>query len=264
MRTSAAHRRLPLVAAALITGLLVAAAPARAADPWIGIALGNATGGVAVTRVLPTSPAEGAGLKRGDVITFVNGIQVLQPSALLAVTGKASVGQTLSLNVTRGGRAMTLSLKVGTRPPLAELIRLYLLHTAAPDFELPLVNRAGTLKLSSLRGKVVLLYFWASWCDSCKLNMPSLKGLHQRYGGRGLVIYSMGQDKQFATLKKTAADLSLPFVVAHNAKNRVGLLYKSKNVPTTILVDKQGIIREYVQGSSFSFSKLEATLRKYL
>jgi peroxiredoxin len=250
----------------LLGALLLLGSPlaAQAAKPWVGVALGKASGGVRVTRVLPTSPAAQAGLKKGDLITFVNGIQVLNPRDVLRITGKASVGQLLRFKVTRGGHVLQPTLKVGARPKLAKLIKLLLVNNPAPDFSLPLVNRSGSLKLSSLRGKVVLLYFWASWCDSCKLNMPRLKQLHRKYAPKGLVIYSMGRDKQRSTLTKTARDLGLPFPVGYNQGNKVGLLYKSRNVPTLIVVDRKGIVREYIQGSSFSFTALERTLRKLL
>lgn len=250
--------------AAPVALLCLLAGPAHAAKPWVGVAMGNGSGGVKVTRVLPTSPADRAGIKQGDLITFVNGAQTLTPGAVLAITGRARVGQVLPIKVSRAGRALDLRLKVGARPPLATLIKLLLINTRAPDFTLPLVNRAGSLRLSSLRGKVVMLYFWASWCDSCKLNMPRLKKLHARYAPKGLVIYSMGQDKRFDDLKKTANYLRLPFAVGFNKGNRVGLLYKSRNVPTLILIDKQGIVREYIQGSSFSISALERTIRGLL
>ncbi len=265
MRSSRIRNGFKGVIALAALGLgLMAASPAQAARPWVGVAMGNGSGGVKVTRVLPTSPADRAGLKKGDLITFVNGIQTLSPRAVLAITTKARVGQVLGITLTRAGRSVNLRLTVGKRPPLAKLIKLLLLNTKAPDFELQLVNRPGRLKLSSLRGKVVMLYFWASWCDSCKLNIPRLKSLHHKYGSKGLFIYSMGQDKRMEPLRKIAADLELPFVVGWNQANRVGLLYKSKNVPTLILVDKQGIIREYIQGSSFSTSTLDRAIRKLL
>jgi hypothetical protein len=94
--------------------------------------------------------------------------------------------------------------------------------------------------------------------------MPRLKRLHRKYGPKGLVIYSMGRDKQRSTLEKTARDLGLPFPVGYNQGNKVGLLYKSRNVPTLILVDKKGIVREYIQGSSFSFGDLERTIQRLL
>lgn len=261
---STSRRPAPLVVLGLLSMLLIFAPGARAASPWVGVALESASGGVAVSRVLPTSPAERAGLRPGDVIRSVEGAAVTTPAAFLQVADKARVGQTLHVVVLRSGRTLTLRVQVGARPELAALLRLFLLGTQAPDFELPLVNEARNLRLSSLRGKVVILYFWASWCDSCKLNMPRLTGLLRAHGRRGLSIFSMGQDKRADTLRKTTAELGLPFPVGHNARNRVGLLYKSKNVPTLIVVDRKGVIREYLQGSSFSFSDLEATLRRLL
>lgn len=257
-------RPLLLGALFLVAALGGGTIPARAANPWVGLALDKAPGGVTVTRVLPTSPAERAGLRAGDVIQSVEGATVASAAAFLQITDKARVGQTLRVGVLRAGKALSLRVQVAARPELAALVRLFLLGTPAPDFELPLVNEARSLRLSSLRGKVVILYFWASWCDSCKLNMPRLAGLLRTLGKRGLSIFSMGQDKQADTLRKTTAELGLPFPVGHNARNRVGLLYKSKNVPTLIVVDRQGVIREYLQGSSFSFSALEAKLRKLL
>ena len=99
-------RRTPAHTVALLaTTLLLAMTPAaQAAKPWVGVAMGTAQGGVRVTRVLPTSPAHKAGFRKGDLITFVNGIQVLAPRSVLRITGKASVGQALSFKVSRGGR----------------------------------------------------------------------------------------------------------------------------------------------------------------
>ena len=249
---------------ALLCVLFTAAPPAWAARPWVGIALGNASGGVQVTRVLPTSPADQAGLRAGDLVTQVSGVSVTTPRSLLAITSKARIGQTLTITLTRGGQTHTKRLRIGTVPKLRTLIRLFLLNTKAPNFTTPLVNRAGSLSLSSLRGKAVILYFWASWCDSCKLNMPKLKRLHGAYAKRGLVIYSMGQDKRLATLKKTTASLNLPFVVGWNQRNHVGLLYKSKNIPVLVGIDKNGIIREYTQGSSYGYGRLDRLARKLL
>lgn len=263
--TNTWHTRNSLHRALLLLGLLLLVpSTGMAKAPWVGVALGNASGGVAVTHVLPTSPAEKAGLVKGDLITHVGGVGVPSPGAFVGLTERARVGQTLQLTVLRQGRSRRVSLTVRARPAQAELIRLLLLRTPAPDFELPLVNQPGTLKLSSLRGKVVMLYFWASWCDSCKLNMKQLSSLLSAHGKAGLFIYSMGQDKRASSLKASAEELKLPFPVGFNDKNRVGLLYKSKNVPTLILVDRRGVIREYIQGSSFSLPALVTTIRGLL
>jgi peroxiredoxin len=190
---------------------------------------------------------------------------VLTPRDVVRITGRARVGQVIRVIALRRGRSLTFRLKIAARPKPAELIRLYLLNTPAPDFELPLINRSGRLRLSSLRGKVVMLYFWGSDCDSCKLNMPRLKSLYRNYRNRGFVIYSLGEDKRVSTLKATTRQLGIPFVVGHNPKNLIGRrLYKTNVKPTVVVIDKRGIIRDYLQGSSYRFSRLERAVKKLL
>jgi thiol-disulfide isomerase/thioredoxin len=244
--------------------LLVSSTPAHAARPWVGILMGTAAGGVKVTRVMPTSPAANAGLKKGDVLTFVNGQPVRSPAAVLAITGKSSPGQTLHLTIKRGGNVFNKQLKVGSVPKMRTLLRLFWLNQKSPDFATPMINRSGSLRLSSLKGKAEIDNCWASWCDSCKINIPKLKRLHAAYAKRGLVIYSLSQDKKVSKTKQTLTKLQLPFPVGHNYKNRIGLLYKSNKIPTLIAIDKRGIIRDFLRGSSFSYAKLDRLVRKLL
>lgn len=261
MRRDPPHTVATLITLALgIAGLT----PHAEARPWVGVAMARGNGGATVTRVLPTSPAAKAGLHKGDLIVALNGAAVSGPNGVLAVAARAHTGQTLRLAVQRAGRRLSLRLVVGKRPGLHALVRLYLLNTPAPNFEVPMVSRPGNLRLSSLRGKVVVLYFWATWCDSCKLNMPRLKALHRKYSGRGLIIFSMAQDKRADAIRHTASTLGLPFLVGQNVRNRIGLLFKSRNVPTLILIDKTGIIRDYRVGSSYSFGSLEREIRSLL
>jgi cytochrome c biogenesis protein CcmG/thiol:disulfide interchange protein DsbE len=66
-------------------------------------------------------------------------------------------------------------------------------HRPAPDFNLPLID-GGELKLSSYRGKVVLLDFWATWCVPCREETPHFVELQQKYGGEGLQIIGVSMD----------------------------------------------------------------------
>jgi len=253
-----------LAVTATLTLGLASLAQRADARPWVGVAMAQGRGGATVTRVLPTSPAEKAGLRKGDLIVALDGAPVSGPNGVLAAAARAHTGQVMRITVERGGGRLNLRLVVGKRPSLHALVRLYLLNTPAPNFEVPMVSQPGKLRLSSLRGKVVILYFWATWCDSCKLNMPRLKALHRKYSHRGLTIFSMAQDKRADAIRQTASTLGLPFLVGQNLRNRIGLLYKSRNVPTLILIDKAGIIRDYRVGSSYSFGSLEREIRRLL
>jgi len=72
------------------------------------------------------------------------------------------------------------------RPPFAE-------HAVAPDFSLPEVT-GGQLTLSTYRGKVVLLDFWATWCDPCREEIPRFVDMQNKYGNRGLQIIGISMD----------------------------------------------------------------------
>lgn len=242
-------------------GLLATGATAEA-RPWAGFTMSTAAGGVRVGRIMPTSPAAKAGLRTGDIIQTVNGSGVTSPRQVLVITGRSRPGRVLKLRVKRGGRYLLKRLRLVKAPGAATLLRLYWLNQRAPGFTAPLINRAGSKSLASLRGKPVILYFWASWCDSCKLNFPKLKRLYAAYKGKGLVIYSFSQDKKASKTRKTLGLLNLPFLVGHNYKNRVGKKFNSNKIPTLIAIDRKGIVRDLLRGSSFSYGRLKRIMRK--
>ncbi len=241
--------------------LLVAGATVEA-RPWAGFTMGTAAGGVKVGRVLPTSPAAKAGLRSGDVIQKINGRAVTTPQQVIRITGRAKPGRTLRIQLQRGGRTLNKWLRLVKAPGAAKLLRLYWLNQRAPGFTAPLINRSGSKSLASLRGKPVILYFWASWCDSCKLNFPKLKRLHAAYAKKGLVIFSFSQDKRASKTRHTLKLLNLPFLVGHNYRNRIGKKFNSNKIPTLIAIDRKGIIRDLVRGSSYSYGRLTRLMRK--
>lgn len=251
-----------LIGAGLGALCLLATSATVEARPWAGFTMSTALGGVRVGRVLPTSPAAKAGLRGGDVIYKINSSSVATPSQVIAITGRFKPGSSLRISFRRGAKAMTKWLKLVKAPAAATLLRLYWLNQRAPGFTAPLINRSGSKSLASLRGKPVILYFWASWCDSCKLNFPKLKRLHVAYKKKGLVIYSFSQDKRPAKTRQTLKLLSLPFLVGHNYKNRIGKKFASNKIPTLIAIDRKGIIRDLVRGSSFGYGRLTKIMKK--
>jgi len=250
------------VGASLAALCLVATGATAEARPWAGFTMGTGAGGVRVGRVLPTSPAAKAGLKSGDVITRINGRAVTTPQQVILITGRSKPGRTLRIKLRRGSRSLTKWLRLVKAPAAAALLRLYWLNQRAPGFTAPLINRSGTKSLASLRGKAVILYFWASWCDSCKLNFTKLKRLHAAYASKGLVIFSFSQDKRATKTRKTLKLLNLPFLVGHNYKNRIGKKFSSNKIPTLIAIDRKGIIRDLIRGSSFGYGRLTRMMRK--
>ncbi|MCA9750954.1 MAG: TlpA family protein disulfide reductase [Gemmatimonadetes bacterium] len=123
----------------------------------------------------------------------------------------------------------------------------------APDFELADLG-GGTLKLSELRGKVVLLDFWATWCGPCRKGIPHLNSLVAEHGDSGLEIVGISVDR--GNSNTSGADLVRAFtqktemnyrLVMADAKT-VQLYGGIRSIPTAFLVDREGRIRKRYVG----------------
>ncbi len=97
------------------------------------------------------------------------------------------------------------------------------------------------VKFAELRGRVILLNFWATWCPPCRKEMPSMERLHQRYKERGLVVLAVSQDQAGSREVKAFADeLKLSFPVWHDRDGLVGRQYSIPGVPTSYLIARDG------------------------
>ncbi len=99
-------------------------------------------------------------------------------------------------------------------------------------------------RFSELRGKVVLLDFWSTWCAPCVMEMPVLRKIQQDLGGRGFVILGMDVDDDLETHKESVAELDLPWMHATSASVQDIILkrFGVTSFPTHILVDREGRI----------------------
>ncbi len=119
----------------------------------------------------------------------------------------------------------------------------------APDFVLK--STAGpNLRLSEYRGEVVMLAFWASWCGECRSQLESFEDLHQAYGESGLELLSISLDSSLSQAANTASALDVSFPVLYDARGEVGELYEADDLPLVIYVDRDGRVRETIEGYS--------------
>jgi cytochrome c biogenesis protein CcmG, thiol:disulfide interchange protein DsbE len=109
----------------------------------------------------------------------------------------------------------------------------------APNFALP--NAQGSVvALESLRGKVVYVDFWASWCGPCRRSFPWMNEMQQKYGDKGLAIVAVNVDKKRADADKFLAQLPATFPVVFDEAGASPLAFGVKGMPSSYLIDARG------------------------
>ena len=116
------------------------------------------------------------------------------------------------------------------------------LEGAAPNFALA-ARDGGEVALVDLKGQVVMLNFWASWCGPCREEMPHLEALHQRYSSLGFTLLGVNVDKDSADSLKFLADTPVSFPVLFDPASKVSELYDVIAMPSTIMIDRSGNMR---------------------
>jgi len=135
----------------------------------------------------------------------------------------------------------------------------------AKSFEL--VDATGTkVRLVDLRGKVVLLDFWASWCEPCLKELPELEKLHQRLASKGVVVVGVNIDNQRQNAQALMAKFKLTFKVLLDPAGKVVELYDPPKMPTSYVIDADGVVRYVSEGFSGAadVQKLEQQLQQQL
>ena len=115
---------------------------------------------------------------------------------------------------------------------------------AAPDFTTPALN-GRTVRLSSLRGKVVLINFWATWCTACQAEMPAIEQVWDRYRGRGLDVIAVDfREGNKAAMQRFLSQVGAKFTAALDPDGKIADAYVvTFGLPTSVFVDRDGTVR---------------------
>ncbi len=162
---------------------------------------------------------------------------------------KTVVGFLLLLSLSLGAFAVTSGRFYHRRerpPPTADedlfkrlKIQRFSEKVLAPDFTLADLN-GRRIRLGSLKGKVVFLNFWATWCPPCILEMPTMEKLHREFGSKGLVILAVNFRESPKQVKAFLKEHQLTFTTLLDPKGKVFELYQAWSLPTTTFVNKKG------------------------
>ena len=135
----------------------------------------------------------------------------------------------------------------------------------APDFTLDTLDR-GEMTLSDLRGQVVVINLWTSWCPPCRAEMPAIDNIYKANKEAGLEILAVNstfQDSETAAAA-FAQELELSFPILLDRDGAVSRRYQLRALPTTFFIDRQGVIRSVVFGGPMSESLIESKIADLL
>ena len=120
---------------------------------------------------------------------------------------------------------------------------------AAPNFSLSRIGGDGRLDLASLRGKAVVLNFWASWCNPCKEEAPRLEAAAKKWARRGVVVVGIDSQDFKADARRFARRYGMTYPLVHDGSPKTRDAYGVTGFPETFFVDRRGrIVGDHIQG----------------
>jgi thiol-disulfide isomerase/thioredoxin len=135
-------------------------------------------------------------------------------------------------------RKFALALAITCALGLAPTTRAIEPGTSAP--EIALAGTQGPMNLGALKGKVVYIDFWASWCGPCRQSFPWMNEMQAKYAARGLRIVGVNLDARRADADKFLAEVPAAFAVAFDAQGETPRRYAIKGMPTSVLIGADG------------------------
>ena len=138
------------------------------------------------------------------------------------------------------------------------------LSGVAPDFTLKSLQGVN-MRLGELRGQVVMINFWASWCGPCRQEMPLLDQMYQQFKPLGFTVLGVNVEENSKAAKSMLKSTPVNFPILFDSENGVSRQYKVRAMPTTILVDRDGNMRYLHEGYKPGYEvSYEEQVRKLL
>lgn len=122
--------------------------------------------------------------------------------------------------------------------------------TAAPVFNLKRLDGEGKLSLASLRGKVVVVNFWAAWCEPCKEEAPRLESAWRRHRDRGVAFVGVDTNDYSGDAKGFLERYGVTYPNVHDGNGRVLTKYGGLPIPRTFIVGRNGLLAGYIFGEA--------------
>jgi peroxiredoxin len=232
--------------------LLPAPRQNNATRGWIGIlvaAVAESGSGVQVMGVVPDSPAALAGMAAGDSLLSADDRRFQGPDALVALIRLSAPGSVLRFQGRRAGASRTFEVNVQAAPDEnTVLARMFVGRPAPPLDGVVAIGDAATTSWEQLRGRVVVLDFWAPWCGVCHVVADDLNHWQHEFGERLQVVgISAGTVEDVSRL---APRFHMQYPVVADPSEAVSTAFSASAVPLMVVVDAKGVVRAITLGYS--------------
>ena len=147
------------------------------------------------------------------------------------------------------GTVMALVFGVALAVKIWPQLDLVAVGSRAPEFRAVNLRTGRPASLADYRGKVVLVNIWATWCQPCRIEMPSMERLHRKLGGNDFAVVAVSVDEaDSSAVLQFTRDLGLSFDILHDRAGAIQRLYQTTGVPESFVIERDGIIVKKVIG----------------
>jgi thiol-disulfide isomerase/thioredoxin len=243
---------LALSGVAAATGSHWVAAQPAAGRPWLGVefdAPRPASRGARVRHAVRSSPAWKAGVRDGDIIVRADDVTVLQAEQVIRRVAGHAPGEALRLSLLRAGQEVSLTATLEELPDSDEMLRLDKVGSPAPSWQ-KMSTVAGALPggLQELKGRVVIVDFWATWCMACRMAAPRLSAWQARFGAQGLSVIGITDDP-VAEASEGVTSFGMKYAgIGTDPSNETQRAFGVRALPTVFVIDKRGVVRDVSVG----------------
>jgi peroxiredoxin len=138
--------------------------------------------------------------------------------------------------------ALILGLSLAAATPQALLAASVGPGSAAPGFQLP-AAAGNPVGMDDLKGQVVLINFWASWCGPCRQEMPLLEQMYRKYKAAGFTLLGVNVEPKSVDALGFLKSTPVSFPILFDTQSKVSTLYEVSGMPSTVIVDRKGKVR---------------------
>ncbi len=229
----------------------------RGKTPWLGVEL-RATGaeepGVEIARVLPGSPASAARLQAGDILMRLGEFTATSPTDVSEWVRAQKPGTSQPISVLREGKSHLVRAELDGMPEFEDRLRLAFVGKPAPEINGVVTFQGEAASLRELRGRVVVLEFWASFCGVCRFLAPVLDGWQRVYQPQGAEVVGITPDDPQRGLE-VARQTGMTYTLASDPNAQVTRDYLASQIPTILILDRQSVVQDVIVG--YSKARLE-------